>query len=42
MRLLPNVVREMVRRDFTDEEIEKVLGKNLVRVFVENWGQGSR
>lgn len=40
MRLLPNVVREMVRRDFTDEEIRKVLGKNLVRVFEANWQQG--
>lgn len=39
MRLLRNVVREMVRRDFTDEEIEKVLGRNLVRVFAANWGE---
>jgi membrane dipeptidase len=42
MRLLPNVVREMVRRNFTDEEIEKVLGKNLVRVLAANWEQGPR
>ncbi len=42
MPLLVNVVREMVRRDFTDEEIQKVLGKNLVRVFKANWEQGQQ
>lgn len=40
MRLLPNVVREMVRQDFADEEIRKVLGNNLARVFEANWKEG--
>lgn len=37
MKLLPNVVREMVRRDFTDQEIEKFLGLNLLRIYEEVW-----
>ncbi len=39
MRLVPNVAREMVRHGFTDEEISKVLGGNLVRVFEKVWKQ---
>jgi len=37
MSLLANVAREMVRRGFTNEEIAKVLGGNLVRVFEKAW-----
>lgn len=33
----PNVAREMVRRGFSDEEVSKVLGGNLMRVFQANW-----
>ncbi|HWQ56340.1 MAG TPA: membrane dipeptidase [Bryobacteraceae bacterium] len=36
---MPNVVREMVRRGYTDEEIEKVLGGNLMRVYQAVWGR---
>ena len=36
-RGMPNVVREMVRQGFTDEEIEKVLGRNLMRVYRKVW-----
>ena len=39
MSLLPNVAREMVRHGFTDEEISKVLGGNLMRVFEKTWKQ---
>ena len=41
MSLLPNVAREMVRRGFTDEEISKVLGGNLIRVFEKTWKQAA-
>jgi membrane dipeptidase len=37
MSLLANVAREMVRRGLTDEEISKVLGGNLLRVFEQTW-----
>ena len=37
MRDMPNVVREMVRRGYSDEEIEKVLGLNLMRVYRKVW-----
>jgi membrane dipeptidase len=30
---MPNVAREMVRRGYTDTEIRKVLGLNLMRVY---------
>jgi membrane dipeptidase len=30
---LPNLTTEMVRRGFSEEEIEKILGKNFLRVF---------
>jgi membrane dipeptidase len=36
---MPNVVREMVRRDYSDDEIQKFLGRNLMRVYREVWGQ---
>ena len=42
MSLLPNVAREMVRHGFTDEEISKVLGGNLMRVFEKVWKDGAR
>ena len=42
MSLLPNVAREMVRHGFTDEEISKVLGGNLIRVFEKVWKDGAR
>jgi membrane dipeptidase len=35
--LLPNVAREMVRRGFSDDEISKVLGGNLMRIFEQDW-----
>ena len=34
---MPNVVREMVRRGYPDEEIGKVLGRNLMRVYNKVW-----
>jgi len=34
---MPNVVREMVRRGYTDEEIRKVLGGNLMRLYKTVW-----
>ncbi len=38
MRLLmPNIAREMVRREYTDEDIQKVLGLNLLRVYRTVW-----
>jgi membrane dipeptidase len=37
MREMPNVAREMVRRGYTDDEIEKVLGLNLMRVYRKVW-----
>ena len=37
MRDMPNVAREMVRRGYTDDEIQKVLGLNLVRVYRRVW-----
>lgn len=39
MEGMPNVVREMVRRGYTNEEIRKVLGLNLMRVYRQVWGQ---
>jgi len=32
---MPNITRELVRRGYTDEDIEKVLGGNHLRVFEE-------
>ena len=40
MSLLPNVARELVRQGYTDEEIRKVLGANLLRVFKTTWQGG--
>jgi membrane dipeptidase len=34
---MPNVVRELVSRGYTNEEIEKVLGRNLIRLYTEVW-----
>ena len=34
---MPNVVREMVRRGYPDEEIQAVLGLNLLRVYRQVW-----
>jgi membrane dipeptidase len=34
---MPNVVREMIRRDYSDEEIQKVLGLNLMRIYRKVW-----
>lgn len=38
-RGMPNVVREMVRRGYTDDEILKVLGENLMRIYKRVWRQ---
>ncbi len=35
--LMPNIARELVRRGFSDDEIAKVLGANLLRVLEKNW-----
>ena len=35
--LIPHVAREMVRRGFSDQEIEKILGGNLMRIFERVW-----
>ena len=35
---LLNITRGLVARGYSDEEIQKVLGKNFLRVFKENWG----
>lgn len=37
MEGMPNVVREMVRRGYRDDEIRKVLGLNLMRVYKKVW-----
>ena len=37
MRGVPNVVREMVHRGYSDEDIEKVLGRNLMRIYGKVW-----
>ena len=37
MRRMPNIAREMVRRGYTDQEIQKVLGLNLMRVYQKVW-----
>ena len=34
-----DAVREMVRRGYTDQEIEKVMGLNLMRVYRRVWGE---
>jgi membrane dipeptidase len=34
---VPNVAREMIRRGYSDAEIEKVLGLNLMRVYRAVW-----
>ena len=34
---MPNVVRELVRRGYSDEEIAKVVGLNLMRVYRKVW-----
>ena len=39
MEGMVNVAREMVRRGYTDQEIEKVLGLNLMRVYRRVWGE---
>lgn len=36
LSLLPNVAREIVRRGFTNGEISKILGGNLMRVLEKN------
>jgi membrane dipeptidase len=35
--LLPNIARELVRRGFSDDDISKILGGNLMRVFEKTW-----
>jgi microsomal dipeptidase-like Zn-dependent dipeptidase len=35
--LMPNIARELVRRGFTDDEISKILGGNLMRVYEKSW-----
>lgn len=37
MRGMPNVAREMVRRGYTDQEIQRVMGSNLMRVYRKVW-----
>lgn len=37
MQEMPNVARAMVQHGFSDEEIEKVLGGNLMRVYGQVW-----
>jgi len=37
-----NVTRALVADGFSDEEIQKVLGLNLLRVFEQVWGGGSQ
>lgn len=37
MKDLPNVVREMVRRGYSDRDIQSVLGLNLLRIYGEVW-----
>jgi membrane dipeptidase len=39
MEGMPSVAREMVRRGYTDQEIAKVLGLNLLRVYHQVWGK---
>lgn len=37
MGLLPNVAREMVRRGYSDDDIRKVLGLTLLRLYRQVW-----
>jgi membrane dipeptidase len=37
MSEMPNVTRALVKRGYSDEEIQKVLGGNLLRLFREVW-----
>ena len=39
MRSMINVVREMVRRGYSDAEVEKVLGGNMMRIYQRVWKQ---
>jgi membrane dipeptidase len=39
MEHMPNVVRVMVRKGYSDEEIRKVLGGNLIRVYKAAWNE---
>ena len=34
---LPNLTQHMLDRGFTSEEIKKVLGGNMLRVFSDTW-----
>jgi membrane dipeptidase len=34
---MPNVVRELIRRGYSNEEIAKVVGQNLMRVYRRVW-----
>jgi len=31
--MVPNITKELVRRGYSDEDIEKILGGNFMRVF---------
>ena len=37
MQGMPNVVRELIRRGYSNEEIAKVVGQNLMRVYRKVW-----
>ena len=34
---VPNLTEGLVKRGYSDEEIEVILGKNFLRVFKEVW-----
>ena len=36
---LPNVVAEMAKRNWSDGDIDKVLGENWLRVYEQVWGE---
>jgi membrane dipeptidase len=35
---LPNVTAELLRRGFSESDVKKVLGENLLRVYAQVWG----
>jgi membrane dipeptidase len=37
LSMMPNVARELVRRSYSDDDIAKILGGNLMRIYEQEW-----